>query len=129
MENYTNKVEKMGVIYYFNHKEQIHRLDGPAIVWADGSEHWYMNGKRNRENGQAIIASNYKHKEWILCGKYHRLDGPAVETSRLDRNTGELVIVNHWCLNDMLYPKSNHNRLVLFSYLEPRRIGINPMEE
>lgn len=72
MENYTNKVEKMGVIYYFNHKEQIHRLDGPAIVWAGGSEHWYMHGCIHRLDGPAIIWSSRIRQWYIYNTRYSK---------------------------------------------------------
>lgn len=47
--------------------------------WSNGDEqHWYLNGKRHREDGPAIIeASGLKH--WYLNGECHREDGPAVE--------------------------------------------------
>ena len=47
-------------------------------VDSDGDESWYLNGKRHRENGPAIIWYN-GHKEWCIDGKLHREDGPAIE--------------------------------------------------
>jgi hypothetical protein len=44
-----------GSRFYRNKFRQYHRLDGPAIEYANGC------------------------KEWWQYGKYHRLDGPAVE--------------------------------------------------
>lgn len=32
--------------------------DLPAIVWNDGTQYWYQNGKCHRETGPAIIYSN-----------------------------------------------------------------------
>ena len=29
--------------WYLN--DELHREDGPAIEWADGSKSWYLNGK------------------------------------------------------------------------------------
>ena len=54
---------------------KLHRLNGPALISADGTENWYLNGKRHREGGPAI--ENEKIKEWWMFGKRHRLDGPA----------------------------------------------------
>jgi hypothetical protein len=53
------------------------RIDGPTIVFADGSEWWYYNNRLHREDGPAIVSSSgyvayYRH------GVYHREDGPAV---------------------------------------------------
>jgi len=32
----------------------LHREDGPAIEWADGSKEWWINEKLHREDGPAI---------------------------------------------------------------------------
>jgi hypothetical protein len=44
----------------------------------DGSKHWYLNGKRHREDGPAIEWSG-GGKCWYLNGKLHREGGPAIE--------------------------------------------------
>jgi len=44
-----------------------HRVDGPAIEWADGSKYWYLNNQRHREDGPAIDQRN--KKEWWLYGE------------------------------------------------------------
>ena len=44
----------------------------------DGSKFWYLNGKRHREDGPAMVYSN-GDKFWYLNGEYHREDGPACE--------------------------------------------------
>jgi len=55
-----------------------HRLDGPAIEYADGDKEWYINGKCHREDGPAIeFASG--DKSWYLNDILHREDGPAIE--------------------------------------------------
>jgi hypothetical protein len=56
----------------------IHRDDGPAITWADGSCTWYKQGKIHR-NGEPAILLSSGTKEWCQNGNKHRLDGPAVE--------------------------------------------------
>jgi len=61
-----------------NEKGQLHRLDGPAIEWANGAKTWYQNGQRHRLDGPAVeSASGTMH--WFQNGQRHRLDGPAVE--------------------------------------------------
>ena len=45
-----------------------HREDGPAIIYADGSEFWYKNGKLHREDGPAIIYAGGT-KEWLRNGR------------------------------------------------------------
>jgi len=44
----------------------------------DGSKRWLLNGKRHREDGPAIEWPNGQ-KFWYLHGKLHREDGPAIE--------------------------------------------------
>ena len=36
----------------------LHREDGPAIEYANGNKHWYLNGKLHREDGPAIENAN-----------------------------------------------------------------------
>lgn len=44
MKEYTVKVYNSGDKYwYLNGK--LHRLDGPAVEFANGDKHWYLNGK------------------------------------------------------------------------------------
>jgi len=80
----------------------------------------YYNSKNefHRTDGPAADLSNGS-KCWYLNGKRHRLDGPAVVY-----NYG----VKFWAINNNMYSKSKHNRLYLFSILEPRRMDINPGE-
>jgi hypothetical protein len=55
-----------------------HRVDGPAIEWADGTKEWYQDGKHHRLDGPAVERAN-GNKIWYHQGKPHRLDGPAYE--------------------------------------------------
>ena len=43
-----------------------------------GDKHWYQNNKRHRLDGPAIEYANGQ-KEWYQNGECHRLNGPAVE--------------------------------------------------
>ena len=70
-------VDKYGNIYWHNEDGQLHREDGPAIEYADGSKFWYLNGELHREDGPAI--DEYGSKYWYINGKLHREDGPAIE--------------------------------------------------
>jgi hypothetical protein len=62
------KTEVKDRIEYRNEQGQLHRTDGPAIEWNDGSKEWYINGKRHREDGPAIEFDG-DHKSWYLNGK------------------------------------------------------------
>ncbi len=76
MQEYTVKVYNDRTEWYQNGK--LHRLDGPAAEWADGTKLWYVNGQLHRLDGPAIEWSN-GNKSWFQNGQVHRIDGPAVE--------------------------------------------------
>ena len=57
---------------------KLHREDGPAVEYADGSKEWYQNGQRHRKDGPATTWAD-GDKSWLQNGKLHRIDGPAVE--------------------------------------------------
>ena len=44
----------------------------------NGTKTWVLKGKYHREDGPAIEHANGT-KWWFLKGKYHREDGPAIE--------------------------------------------------
>ena len=56
----------------------LHRENGPAIQYADGTKFWFQNGQCHRTDGPAIEWS-YGTKSWWQNGQYHRTDGPAIE--------------------------------------------------
>jgi len=47
-------------------------------VGKDGTKYWLLNGKYHREDGPAIEWADGR-KFWYLHGKRHREDGPAFE--------------------------------------------------
>lgn len=55
----------------------LHCVDGPAVVYPNGSEEWYQDGLLHRADGPAIDHIQ-GHKEWWHHGKRHRTDGPAI---------------------------------------------------
>jgi len=84
---------------------QLHRLDGPAIECADGSKAWYVEGQRHRLDGPAIEQAD-GGKEWYVEGKLHRLDGPAIECADGDKEwwvKGELMTEEEF--NEYTKPK------------------------
>jgi len=48
---------------------QLHRKDGPAVEYPDGSFIWYFNGVIHRLNDPAIVWSNGT-KEWWNNGRH-----------------------------------------------------------
>ena len=61
--------------WYINSK--LHRTDGPAEIYPNGTEKWYQYGKLHNSNGPAVIYKNGK-KLWFIHGELHRIDGPAI---------------------------------------------------
>jgi hypothetical protein len=47
----------------------LHREDGPAVEYVDGSKSWYKNDKRHRIDGPAVIDVDGE-KEWWVNGRY-----------------------------------------------------------
>ena len=74
------KIREDGYKFYYKDREMeiFHREDGPAVVWPDGTKHWFIDGEIHREDGPAIEFADGS-KEWYLNGKLHREDGPAIE--------------------------------------------------
>ena len=58
--------------------DNLHRKNGPAIEYPDGSRIWYQNGETHRVCGPAIVYSDGRC-EWVQHARLHRLDGPAIE--------------------------------------------------
>tara|TARA_S200002703_G_C3666348_1_gene204568 strand:- start:291 stop:584 length:294 start_codon:yes stop_codon:yes gene_type:complete len=53
-------------------------------VFDTGTKHWLLNGKLHREDGPAIEYAD-GGKYWYLDGKRHREDGPAIEWADGDK--------------------------------------------
>lgn len=59
---------------------KMHRVDGPALFAADGSKSWLYEGQHHREDGPAKEHPDGS-REWLVAGLHHRLNGPAVENA------------------------------------------------
>ena len=55
-----------GTRRYYNHANQPHREDGPAIEFATGDKFWYLNGLLHRTDGPAVESGSYC--EWHIWG-------------------------------------------------------------
>jgi hypothetical protein len=64
--------------FYWYKEGKLHRIDGPAIEYKNGTKFWYLKGLRHREDGPAVEYSDGR-KEWFQNGIRHRIDGPAIE--------------------------------------------------
>ena len=65
-------------IEWMNDKGELHRFNGPAVEYNNGTKYWYQNGYLHRLDGPAAEYFN-GDKRWFQNGDPHRLDGPAVE--------------------------------------------------
>lgn len=61
-----------------NRSGELHRTDGPALEFSNGTKEWYQNGKLHRTDGPAIEYINGT-KYWYQNGKRHRIGGPAIQ--------------------------------------------------
>jgi len=64
--------------FYWFKEGKLHRVDGPAIEYKNGTKFWYLEGLRHRIDGPAIECPD-GHKEWFQNGIRHRIDGPSFE--------------------------------------------------
>ena len=73
------EVSKAGTIRHYNKHGKLHRIGGPAAIFADGTEVWYQNGELHRVGGPAVIHSNGE-EHWYQNGSYLRTDRDATDT-------------------------------------------------
>lgn len=60
---------------------KMHRIGAPAAIDSFGREAWYINGELHREDGPAMT-DELGTTAWYYGGNLHRLDGPAIQTSQ-----------------------------------------------
>lgn len=72
-----------GKIQYYNKDNQLHRINGPAVICTSGSTEWWVEGQLHREDGPAIEWPNGS-MAWFFNGEKHRIGGPA--TIWIDRS-------------------------------------------
>ena len=58
------QIDADGTKRWYNEEKQLHRLDGPAIELANGTKHWYQNGKCHRLDGAAIQYADGTYEFW-----------------------------------------------------------------
>ena len=62
---YHIEVDRYGTRRYYNAAGQLHRLDGPAVIYQYGLMFWYQNGQRHRTDGPAVVYTNNELQWWI----------------------------------------------------------------
>lgn len=76
---------------------QLHREDGPAVEWADGTKMWFQNGKLHRDGAPAVELAD-GGQEWHRHGKLHREDGPAMIAGTMQ---DKFSIAHGWFVNGL----------------------------
>lgn len=51
---------------HINENYQPHKINGPAKVWDDGSEEWYINGDCHRTDGPACTYPDNGEQRWYI---------------------------------------------------------------
>ena len=85
MTKYIVTVDTDGTKRWYNEANQLHRTDGPAIEYDDGTKSWYQNGLLHRTDGPAAELAD-GDKVWYQNGLRHRTDGPAAEWADGDKS-------------------------------------------
>jgi hypothetical protein len=62
----------------YNKLGLLHREDGPAIEYDNGSFEYYQHNKIHRIKGPAEFYLSFPMKFWRRKGKIHRLNAPAI---------------------------------------------------
>ena len=65
---YRVEVDSSGTRWYYNSAGQLHRDEGPAVEWNNGTKSWYQNGNRHRTDGPAVEYAS-GGKVWYINGK------------------------------------------------------------
>ena len=106
METYTVITDSLGTVRYYKPNTTIlHRIDGPAVEWADGSKSYYVDDKLHRIDGIAVEYADGFKAYWV-DDKLHRLDGPAVEYA--DGNK------EYW-VDGVYFPEDEFNAKFMYS--------------
>ena len=79
-------IDDEGTKRWINKSGELHREDGPAVEYVDGTKIWIQNGKCHRLDGPAAEMANGS-KHWYKDGKLHRADGPAIEWGTVKLST------------------------------------------
>lgn len=52
---------------------KLHRIDGPAVEFKDGTKKWYVNNQLHRKDGPAI--------EWVIGAKFWYYHGTHIDVN------------------------------------------------
>ena len=71
------KIDHQGTKRYYDMDGRLHRKNGPAVEYKNGTIEYYLHGKLHRIGAPARIFAN-GDEVWAQNGLYHREDGPAI---------------------------------------------------
>jgi hypothetical protein len=66
-------INKHGVYRWYDENENVHRDDGPASIWADGTKIWYRYGHEHRDAGPSTIWPDGS-LDWCLDGNMYSFE-------------------------------------------------------
>lgn len=82
-----------GQVVYSNEYDAIHREDGPAIIFPNGREEWWINGNRHRKDGPAVIDSKGNAQYWLDGKEYSYTEWLELTTNQPDTKTDVLNLL------------------------------------
>lgn len=62
------EINKYGDRFWYNQQDQLHREDGPAAEYTNGTKSWFLDGQSHREDGPAFEGADGS-KAWWLNGE------------------------------------------------------------
>jgi len=65
-DNYEHDKDSDGEWWKLNGK--YHRVDGPAVIWSDGTSEWHLHGQYHRIGGPAICDLNPEWDTYCIHG-------------------------------------------------------------
>lgn len=71
-------IDTQGNKSWYNSKGEFHRLDGPALEFANGDKFWYKNNQLHRLDGPACDYAD-GIKLWLREGSLYSLVDPAID--------------------------------------------------
>ena len=66
---------RYGTVRWLDDDNARHREDGPAVVWADGTQYWFNRGKSHFAHGPAILNDDGRLR-WYEAGELLRRRHP-----------------------------------------------------
>lgn len=74
ISEYMNKYS--GIVGIYDEEGLLHNEIGPALTLKNGTQNWFIHGKRHREDGPAILYPNGDY-EYFIDNKRHNSKGYA----------------------------------------------------